>query len=127
MKLGDFLNSINYTKEDLFQSSDDPFVEKDYVPFIISRSLSYFPDTIFHVNEVNKHGHLSKNMHYDYLRMSVRKRKRFSKWGKKNKLEHLDAVKKYYNYSNQRAEEALSILTDDQLSEIEKFLDVGGV
>jgi len=66
-------------------------------------------------------------MHYDYLRMSVRKRKRFSKWGKKNKLEHLDAVKKYYNYSNQRAEEALSILTDDQLSEIEKFLDVGGV
>lgn len=53
-KLGDWLKSINQTKDDL-SKSDDPDVMKSYPPFIINRSLSYFEDTIFFANEMNQY------------------------------------------------------------------------
>ena len=82
MKLSDFLTAINYTKESLFDTEDE-MVQKDYVPFIINRCLSYFPDTIFHANEMNKLNHTEKRLQFDYLRNAIRKRKRYSKWLKK--------------------------------------------
>jgi len=126
MKLGDFLNSINYTKDDVFEQ-DPEYASKSYLPFIVNRCLSYFPDTILHANEMNKNSHLDNKMQYDYYRLSLRKRKRFSKWLKEEQSNDLEAVKKYYNYSNRQAKDALRILTSEQLEEIHEFLDIGGI
>tara|TARA_R100000315_G_C5229374_1_gene140285 strand:- start:1526 stop:1909 length:384 start_codon:yes stop_codon:yes gene_type:complete len=126
MKLTDFLNSINHTKEDLFKD-DVEHAEKAYQPFIVNRSLSYFPDTIFHSNEMNILHDIDEKMQYDYLKLSVRKRKRFSKWVKNEKIEHMDLIKEYFNYSNTKAQESLRVLTDDQISKIKQEMDLGGV
>ena len=126
MKLTDFLNSINHTKDDLF-SSDIEYAEKMYQGFVVNRSLSYFPDTVFHANEMNILNGLDSKLQYDYLKHSVRKRKRFSKWLKNEKIENIDAVKEYFNYSNSKAQEALKVLSEDDISEIVDIMHTGGV
>ena len=126
MKLTDFLNSINHTKEDLFKQ-DAEHAEKLYQPFVVNRSLSYFPDTIFHSNEMNVLHGIDEKMQYDYLKYSVRKRKRFSKWVKSEKIENIDLIKDYFGYSNSKAQESLRVLTDDQISKIKQEMDLGGV
>lgn len=55
----DVLNSINYTKKNLID--DGVCEEKQYLPFIINKGLSYFPDTLFHANEINFRNFLPKN------------------------------------------------------------------
>ena len=126
MKLTDFLNSINHTKDDLF-SSDIEYAEKMYQGFVVNRSLSYFPDTVFHANEMNILNGLDSKLQYDYLKYSVRKRKRFSKWLKNEKIENMDVVKEYFNYSNTKAQEALKVLSEDDISEIINIMHTGGV
>ena len=79
MKLTEYLNAINHSKESLMATEDES-VEKEYVPFVVNRCLSYFPDTIYFVNEVNKYHMLPKNMQFDFLRLGVRKNKRYSSW-----------------------------------------------
>ena len=125
MNMSDWLNSINYTKQDLIL--DNPILEREYVPFIINRSLSYFPDTLFHCNEMNFKHFLTKKMQYDYLRHAVRKRKRFSKWDKKISHCEMECVKKYYRYSNKKALEVLPLLTKEQIAKIKTHLNTGGV
>ena len=126
MKLGDFLTSINYSKEDLF-SDDIEYAEKSYPAFVVNRCLSYFPDTIIHANEMNRLNGLDTKMQYDYYRFAVRKRKRFSKWLKEEKQDDLELVKEYYNYSNERAKEALRVLTEKDLDGIRESSFKGGV
>lgn len=124
MNIWDFVNSINYTKIDLFE---DPQAEKDYVPFIVHKSLSYFPDTLFYVNEMNSRSHLSKKMQFDFLRASVPKKKRFSKWSKKETIaEDVAAICSYYKYSKAKAFEAMSILTREQIEQIKDEMNKGG-
>lgn len=122
MKLTDWLNSINFTKQNLIE---DPLVEREYVPYVINRSLSYFPDTLFHANEMNQKHFLSKKMQYDYLRMSVRKRKRFSKWDKKTQCDDLELIKEYYGYSTKKALEIMPLLTKQQIAHIKSL--TGGI
>tara|TARA_R110002012_G_scaffold305638_1_gene509838 strand:+ start:1241 stop:1624 length:384 start_codon:yes stop_codon:yes gene_type:complete len=126
MKLTDFLNSINHTKEDLFKD-DSEHAAKAYQPFVVNRSLSYFPDTIFHSNEMNMLHGIDEKMQYDYLKYSVRKRKRFSKWVKSEKIDSIDLIKDYFGYSNSKAQESLRVLTDEQISSIRQEMDIGGV
>ena len=125
MNLSDWLNSINYTKQDLIV--DNPLMEKEYVPFIVNRSLSYFPDTILHCNEMNMKHFLPKKMQYDYLRTVIRKRKRFSKWDKKTSPSDLEIVKQFYGYSNKKALEVLPLLSKEQIATINANLYTGGV
>ena len=44
-KLSDYLNSINYSKQNLLDS-DDITWEKKYPPYVINRCLSQHVDTI---------------------------------------------------------------------------------
>ena len=124
-KLADYLKAINYTKEKLLDS-DDKDLKKKYPPFIINKGFSYFEDTVMMGNEVNRLHHLSKKMQFDFLLNSIRPRKRFSKWFKASKLTNLDIVKKYYGYSNEKAKQALDILTKEQIDFIKKRLYQGG-
>ena len=120
MKLSNYLNAINHTKEPLLDT-DDEFVEKGYTPYVINRCLSYFPDTIFHVNEMNTLCNIDKKFHFDYLRNSLRKRKRFSKWLKTEKIDEIEIIKRHYNYSYKRAKEVMSLLSKEEIEEIKSL------
>ena len=119
----DVINDISLKKAGLITDQN----EKDYNPFLTNRGLSYFPDTIFHVQEMNTMHHLDKKLQYDYLFNSIRKSKRFSKWSKKDNSKDTDAITEYFGYSRKRAEEALNILDKEQVKAIKKMLDKGGV
>jgi len=120
----DFLNAINYTKEDLFK---DPQASKDYNAFMVNRGLSYFLDTILLSNEMNIHYNLDSDMQFQYLINTITKKKRFGKWAKKDKdSKSFLLVKEYFKYSDEKARQVLDILTNDQLAIIEKKLYKGG-
>lgn len=120
----DFLNAINDTKVDLFQ---DPQANKDYNAFLINRGLSYFPDTILYANEMNKHPNLDKKMQFDFYVNSISKRKRFSKWHKKDvSTDQLQLIQDYYKYNQTNALEALELLTDEKIKIIEDKMYKGG-
>jgi hypothetical protein len=125
MKLGEYLKAINYTKENLMDSEDE-YIEKSYMPFIVNRCLSFFPDTIIQVNEMNKNCQIDKKMQFDFLRGCIRKSKRYSPWIKENLPESIDLIKEYFNYGNTKAKEALEILSDKDLEQIKIKLSKGG-
>ena len=122
--LSEILASINNTKEHLYV--DDPDRVKSYPPYIVNRCLSGHLDAILFANEVNKYPNLDKRLQYDFLLNTLRKRKRFTPWLKKEQIEDLDLVKKYYGYSNEKAKIALTLLTKTQLDFIRKKYDTGG-
>lgn len=117
----DILNSINNTKKDVLEN------EKDYNAFMINRGLSYFPDTVLYANEMNRYHHVDKRLQYDFLINIVRKRKRFSKWHKATKSDDLDAIKSYYNYSNEKAQDVLPLFNNSELRIIKDKLNHGGI
>lgn len=124
-QLKDWLNSINFTKENLIE--EDPSVKKDYSPYIINRCLSGNLDCILFVNEMNKYSFLDKDMQYSFYLNTLRKKKRFSPWLRKDKVTDLEIIKQYYGYSNEKALNALKILTPDQINFIKQRLDIGGI
>ena len=119
-ELKDWLNSINLTKENL---SEDI---KSYPPYIINRCLSGHIDCIMFANEMNLNHSLDKDMQYSFYLNSLRKKKRFSPWLRKEKVTDLECVKQYYGYSNEKASQAMKILTKEQLNFIKQRLDTGG-
>jgi|TARA_B100000035_G_scaffold94693_1_gene80237 hypothetical protein len=125
-ELKDYLNSINFNKNNLMDD-EDPMWEKKYPAFIVNKCLSGFVDTIMFSNEINQYPGLDNKLQYDFYLNSIRKKKRFSPWLRKDKVQDLDAVKQYYGYSNEKAMQALKILNKDQLKFIRDRLNVGGV
>ncbi len=125
-ELKDYLNAINHTKEKLLDSDDEDW-EKKYPPFIVNKCVYPFQDTIMLVNEINQLPHLDKKLQFDFLLNSVRSRKRYTPWLKANKLDNLEDVKEYYGYSNEKAKQALDILTDEHISAIKQKNKKGGL
>lgn len=120
----DFLNSINDNKQDLFT---DPQAEKDYNAFMVNRGLSYFPDTILYGNEMNRNFDMPKEWQFQFLRLSIPKKKRFSKWHKKDSAtDLLKLIMKHYKYSEKRAYEVINILSPTQIEEIRASYETGG-
>lgn len=120
----DFINAINDSKKNLFE---DPQASKDYSAFVVNRGLSYFPDTVLYANEMNKNPAIPPEWQFSFLINSIPKKKRFSKWTKKDaETKSLQLVKEYFGYSNEKANEAMSILSDVQIKIIEEKLYKGG-
>lgn len=125
MSFFDFLNSINDTKEDLLKK--DPLTEKDYVPFMVNRGLSYFADTVLYANEMNIRPSIPKEWQYHFYLHGVKKKKRFSKWSKKEaSSDDIKILMKEYECSAKRAQETMSLLTEDQLNTIRSKYQTGG-
>jgi len=124
MELKDWLNSINFTKENLLE--EDPTLIKEYAPYIINRCLSGHIDCILFANEMNMNHSLDKDMQYSFYLNSLRKKKRFSPWIRKDTIKDLDYVKRYYGYSNEKAQQALKILNKEQINFIKQRLEIGG-
>ena len=119
----DYLNAINYTKKDVMV---DDITEKQYLPFMVNRGLSYFQDTVLMANEMNQNAHLDHRLQFDFLINIVRKRKRFSKWNKPEVATDLDVIKEYYGYSNEKARMVHNLLTDNQITELRRKVFKGG-
>jgi hypothetical protein len=115
--------SILQTKEYALLTEQD---EKSYSSFMVNRALSFHRDTVLFANEMNKYPNLDNKLKYDFLLNIIRAQKRpYSKWHKKAKSGDLEVVKEYYGYSDAKAEEALHILTDDQIDLIREQLYKG--
>tara|TARA_X000000368_G_scaffold334658_1_gene272121 strand:- start:1026 stop:1400 length:375 start_codon:yes stop_codon:yes gene_type:complete len=123
MELKHWLNSINFNKENILD--EDP--REKYPAFVVNKCLSGSLDSVLFANEMNKSHFLDPKLQYDFLLNSLRKKKRFAPWLKKGKIEDIDAVKKYYGYSNEKAQQALRILTKDQIKYIKGKLNTGGM
>ena len=123
-ELKDWLNSLNFNKNNLIE--EDPSVVKDYAPYIINRCLSGHLDCILFANEMNRYSFLDKDMQYTFYLNTLRKKKRFSPWLRKEQVTDLQCVKQYYGYSNEKASQALKILSKQQLDYIKQRLETGG-
>ena len=123
-ELNDWLKSINQSKVNIMD--EDPSSMKDYPPYIINRCLSGTIDTLMYANEMNKNHSLDKKLQYDFFINTVRTRKRYSPWIKQEKIKDLEVVKSYYGYSNEKAKQALKILSKEQITFIKSKLETGG-
>jgi hypothetical protein len=123
----DYVTSITYNKNDMMKDTEnDQLAESGYNPYLTNKSLSYFPDTLLYANEMNMLNHVDSKLQYSYLLNSIRPKKRFSKWVKKQEDIDIEAIKEYYKYSTAKAEAALSLLSPQQINEIKKRLNKGG-
>lgn len=125
-ELKDYLNAINFTKQKLMDT-DDLMWEKKYPAYIVNRCMSMFWDTLPAANEMNGYHFLDKKVQFDFFINSIRKQKRFGgKWLSQAKLKNMEYVKEYYGYSNEKAKDALNILTEQQIEHIKESLNKGG-
>lgn len=120
----DFLNSINETKKDLIK--EDPSNEKEYSAWMVNRGLSFFSDTVMYANEMNQRHQVSNKWQFQFLLNSIPKKKRFSKWFKREEEKNLKLVMDCYGYSSEKAKQVLTILTPEQLKTIEEKQYTGG-
>lgn len=133
----DFLNSINEgtkssnllddvpCEKTIFDPNDK---EKQYTPYIVNRGLSHFQDTILYANEMNiRYSVIPPKMQYTFLKNSVRPRKRFSKWDKKEKqTEDISYIIQYYDYSKEKAKQIYDLLSKRDIENIKQELNQGG-
>lgn len=119
----EILDSIQRSKKYVLDN------ESDYSPFGVNRVLSYYKDSILYANMMNMNHQLDKSLQYQYLLNTIRPMKRqFQKMEKVNKgLKDIECVKLYYGYSDEKAKEALRILTDEQIALIKEKTEKGGV
>lgn len=123
----DYVNSINTTKKDLMTGTDnDALAEKGYEPFLTNRTLSYHNDTVALANEMNQRSNIDKKLQYHFLLNTVRPKKRFAKWEKKQNDSDVAVVKEYFGYGDVKAHQALTILTEAQLEQIRIKIHKGG-
>jgi hypothetical protein len=117
----DWVKSVTYDKNNLLETESI----SSYEPYVVNKSLSYHLDCVLYSNEMNQRFYLDKDMQYSFYLNSLRKMKRYSSWTKKKKIKNLEYVKKYYGYNNDKAYQALDLLTEEQtdyiIQRLEKF------
>ena len=123
----DFLNSINQSKVNLIR--EDGRGASEYAPYLMNKGLSQFPDTIMQANAMNQRGFLDKQMQYEYMLHSIRPRKRFSKWAKKEDAEVVQGICDLFGCSTKKAEEVRDVLGAKVVAKIIKDGEkaVGGI
>jgi hypothetical protein len=122
---GEILPSILKTKKNALT---DPQTVKEYMPFVVNRALSFHVDCIPYVNDMNMYPGLDKDVQYQYLLNTIRPMSRkFQKWQKAEVYKDLECVKQYFGYSNEKAKQALRILTEEQLVQIRTTTNTGGI
>ena len=120
----DVIPSILQSKKHVISSEN----ERDYVPFVVNKALSFHYDCVLQANQMNLIPNTEKLLQFHYLINKVRGYRRpFQKWQKRETIEDLESIKEYFNYSNEKAKEALTVLTSDQIIEIRKKLNKGGL
>lgn len=120
----DWMTQLGQTKKTL----DREYVKKYYAPYVVHRMLSYHPDSLIYVNELNQRHHVDNDLQYDFLINTLRPRKRFTKMAKGHDADHVDAIMKTYNVNYHRALEIQGMLNDDQIKKIrDRLYSRGGI
>lgn len=120
-----YINSINDNKQNLMKgTANDELAEKDYVPFVTNRTLSYFQDTISLAQLMNRNHHVDNKLQYDFLLSAVRRRKRYCRWTKPENDEEVALIMATYKYNRKTAEEVLDLFTPSQIQALR--LNKGG-
>ena len=123
----DYVNAITFTKKQIVDTGNESdLTEKEYVAFIVNKSLSYFIDTVLYANEMNRNAHIDSKLQFDYLVNSIRPKRRFSKWSKKLVNPEVDLVREYYQCNYKKAAEIHSLLTPKDITLIKTKLQKGG-
>ena len=73
------------------------------------------------------HIDLDNQLQYDFYLNTLRSKKRFAPWIRKEELKNLECIKSYYGYSNEKAKQVLPLLTEEQITTIRNKLEVGGL
>lgn len=120
--LGTILNSINNKGEIL----DREFIEKEYKPFVVNRSLSNMQDTVLYAHELNQYPNMPVYDQYLFYYHAIPKKRRFAQWCKPSKDKYLKVVMEFYGYNERKAESALAILSEAQCELLAKRIDKGG-
>ena len=117
-------NSISLTKSNEEIGS---MAEHKYNAWRTNNYFSNFADTILYANQMNINYGIDDKMHYDYLKGSVPKKKRFFKHDKKTEKKDstIELLQEYYGYSYDKAKNVASLLTDDQIDIMRKRLYKG--
>ena len=97
-----------------------------YNPFLTNRAFAAFIDTIMFAEEMNQHHQLSPQLQYDFYYYGVRKGSRFDPIPKTIEPEGLEVVMAYFNYSKQKALEAMKLLSNQDILNMIKSMDRGG-
>lgn len=119
----DFVKSVTETKEriDLVEN------EKEYTAFVINKALSFNPDCLFMVQEMNQYPDIPKDAQYEFYLNGLAKKRRYGRWVKKDSFpSDLELVKEVYGYSNEKAITALNILSEKQLVQLKTLMNKGG-
>ena len=70
---------------------------------------------------------LDNKSQFDFHRIAIRKKKRYSPWLKKETEENISLIRTAYGYTDAKAREVLNILSQEDLKKLKKFLDIGGI
>jgi hypothetical protein len=105
---------------------DEPENEKQYLPFIVNRSFSYFNDSVMLANEMNIHHRLDKKLQFDFYRFALPARKRFSKWVKPEDDEKVNIIAEYYGMNKIHAKRAIKLLDNKAIDYMRLKLRKGG-
>ena len=111
------------------KSINEKKIEDDlsgYVPFLVNRAFAMHLDTVILSEQMNQYHLLSPRLQYDFYYNAVRKGRRFGFPKKPEDPTNLELVQTYYQYSREKALQALEILTPEQLLQIKESLDNGG-
>ncbi len=118
----DYVRAINAKS-----AIDTSSLDKDYVPYIVNKAMSYYPDTIGVANLLNECWSMPKRAQFDVYMQAVRQKRRYTPWIKPDRSADIQIISDFYKYSRAKAEEALDILTSDQIAELKKLLKDGVV
>lgn len=118
----DFLNDVSHLKKNILDQSNI----KDYNSYFMNKWLSMSIDTIMYAQEMNCNFHLPKDMQYDYYLHSLKKHKRFFKYVKHKKQEHIDVIMEYHNMSERRAREIVRLFSDSDIDYMKSKMYKGG-
>ena len=122
--LFDIINDINYNKSNLYRKGEIQKLNR----FMILKGMSNSMDNIFHANELNQNDpYIDDYMFYDYLINSVRKMKRFDKWTKSVNDDDINIVMEFFQYSYDKALAVLDLISEEQLNEIKRKMNKGGL
>jgi hypothetical protein len=98
-----------------------------YNPFLTNRAFSMHQDTIMLADMMNTGHKLPPELQYDFYYHSVRKGRRFGFPSKPHESDNLTLVMEHYNYSKEKALEAMRLLSDNDIMAIRASKNKGGM
>ena len=119
-----FFNSI-CDKKDVI--TDNPDLEREYIPYVINKYFSYHPDCISDANDMNGYPFLDKKMQFDYFINNLRKRKLRLLWESERVHDDVSLVKEYFKTSLSKPKYIYKLMGTDDMGVIRKRLFKGGL